>query len=882
MEEDKKKKICWHALDADTTAELLKSDVEKGISTEASEERRRHYGLNKIKEAEKRNLLLLFISQFKSSVVYLLLGAAVLSAYFGEWADALAILAVLLINAGIGFYMEMQAQKSMDALRKLAAVPARVIRGGKTIQIDSMCIVPGDLLFVEAGDMITADARIVRAIQLQVNESSLTGESAPIEKIVSPLPENATLPERHNMLYKGTFITKGNAYALVTATGMKTELGKVAKLVERSEQSATPLEQKLARFSKRLIYVTIGLVLIVFIAGLLHGHRLIEMIQTCIALSVAAIPEGLPIVATLALANGMIRMARKKVIIRKLSAVETLGGTDIICTDKTGTLTENKITVSVVVSADAEWDEHRSAIPDKESFKIMQRIAVLCNTAELQNEQEEGSGDPVETGLLKFAFKTGSDVSALRERYPMTDQEPFTSETKMMASVHINDGKKTVYYKGAAEVIISQSDRIYDGSMRPMEQKDKDLWLEKANEISASGMKVIAGAFNPDAGESITEQLVFIGLFGMIDPPAEGVKEALEECKSAGVHVIMITGDHPATAKNIAMRLGITDGKDEVLLGKNMNKYSALTDTEKNEWANTHVFARVTPEQKLDLVKVLQEKNHIVGMTGDGVNDAPALKKSDIGIAMGKRGTQVAQQASDIVLQDDSFRSIVTAIREGRVIFENIYRFIIYLLSSNMSELFVIAAVAVFDLPFQLLPLQILFINIITDVFPALALGVTEGSVGIMKRPPRVTGAEIIGKREWLNIILYSLILALAAVSTVLARHFYFSPYAAPWDEQKANNILFFTLVSAQLIHVFNMYKTGTPFFKSEVIRNKYVWYALLLSFSILVTAYLVLPLRKLLGLELVTLTDVLLVGCGALAAFLLNQIFRKVGVIVH
>ncbi len=852
----------------------LGSDREKGLNSLEATNRISQYGRNTIQSDKGKHPLKIVLSQFNNLLVYLLLFAAAMSFWFQEYLDATAILLVILVNASIGFWMEMQAERSMNALKKMASVPAKVFRDGKLTEIPSEELVPGDILFVEAGDMITADARIIAATQLSVNEASLTGEAMPVEKTASELSEDVSLADRTNMLHKGTFVTNGNTTALVVATGMQTELGKIAHLVQGAEQSATPLEKKLQVFSRKLIYITVALVVLIFIVGMFTHGDYVELLETAIALAVAAIPEGLPIVATLALAQGMMKMAKHNVIVKKLSAVETLGGTTVICTDKTGTLTQNKIEVTDVITADENAEKNK---------QIMQQIAVLCNTASIQISENEIKeiGDPLETGLLKYAHNNGVNIEQLRQQFPKVDEIPFSSETKMMATLHSGNNIFMVYAKGAAEEILKQCSHILMGSqIQTLNEETRNQWKDKSEQLAASGLRVIAGAFKetPSKDVSLTNDLIFAGLYGMMDPPAEDVFDAINECKGAGIKVVMITGDHPATANYIANQLHISENNQPVI-GKNMKPFKQLSNEEKQLWADTSVFARVTPTHKLDLVTVLQEKGNIVGMTGDGVNDAPALKKADIGIAMGKRGTQVAQEVSDMVLKDDKFSSIVHAIRQGRVIFSNIQEFVIYLLSCNMSELFVVSLAALSNLHFQLIPLQILFINLITDVLPALALGVSEGSPFVMKHKPRNPTEPLLKTRQWYAVWIYAAIISVCTLGAVFFSHFVLHT-GEHFDPKLCNNILFFTLIVCQLFHVFNMASVKTSFFKSEVFRNKYVWYALLLSGLIVMSVFFIPLVREALNVQSLKLEDWLVVVASAALSLLAIQILKRTNLI--
>lgn len=839
----------FHSMNDREVSSVLKTDPVKGLSQSEAAERLQRHGRNAIEETGKRSLMFLFVHQFKSPIVLLLLLAVALSFWFREWPDGIAILCVILINAAMGFYMEFQAEQSMKALKKMSEATCKVVREGRIREMDSEAVVPGDILFLEAGDIVSADGRIITLSQLQADESALTGESIPVEKQTRALPAPTSLAERNNMLYKGTSITKGNGYMITTATGMNTELGKVAHMVQKAEQGSSPLEKKVEDFSKKLIRITAALVIIIFIAGLLYGQTLYEMFGTSIALAVAAVPEGLPIVATMALAQGMIKMARHQVIVKKLSAVETLGGTNIICTDKTGTLTKNRIEVTGIYPTAPRAEE------------IIYKTCILCNTAEIREEKGilQEVGDPLETGLLKFTRGKGLDIEELRKKYAKIKEEPFSSETKVMGTMHMEEGQLRVYVKGAAEEILSRSVRVLqDGEDISMESTIRENWLLKAEQLASEGLRIIGTAYKEVKSEDarLTDDLIFTGLIGMIDPPREEVFGALQECRSAGINVIMITGDHPATAVNIAHRLQISEASDNrVILGKEMKRFEALNREEKDLWAGSHVFARVSPKQKLDLISVLQEKKFIVGMTGDGINDAPALKKADIGIAMGLRGTQVAQEVADMVLKDDSFSSIVRAIRQGRVIFENIRKFVVYLLSCNLSELLVISTASIFNLHFQLLPLQILFINLVTDVLPALALGVTEGGSGIMKQGARNAAEPIVDKARWKAIGFYATVIAGVSIGAVLWSH-YTIHNTEVWNAALCNNILFFTLIFSQLIHVFNMGSSGLLFYKMEVFQSRNVWYAIVASLLILFGLYAFPQVRMVSGIHLMSGAD--------------------------
>ena len=857
-----------HATTIEEATVLLNSNTEQGLTIEMAKERLERFGLNTIDEAKAISPFKILINQFKSPIVFLLLFAAAMSFWFKEWLDGIAILLILIINAAIGFYMEFKAHKSVAALKKLSSIPGKVLRGGKLNEINSAEIVPGDITFIEAGDMIPADGIIIRSTQLLIDESALTGESVPVEKKADVLPEVTILGDRTNMVFKATNVSKGNAYILVGATGMKTELGKIADLVHSSKQAATPLEKKLEQFSKKLIFITLGIVVLIFIIGLINGESIIAMLQTSIALAVAAIPEGLPIVATMTLAQGMLKMSRYNVIVKKLSSVETLGGTNVICTDKTGTLTQNKMEVVFVDTA--------SGTEKKEQLELITQCAVLCNTADIQTSEKETKeiGDPLEIALLKFSKDKGKDIDKVREAFLKKGEEPFSSETKIMSTLHEHDGKYYVFAKGAPEELLLKCTQIYEDSIVAMDTAKKDKWKAMAEKSAASGHRMIAMAYRQtdSTPSSLIDELVFLGLIGMIDPPRPEVEAAINDCKTAGIKVVMITGDHPSTAHFIGTQLGISTEEEEPVIGNDMKEYEKLSEEEKQHWINTSVFARVNPKHKFDLVKVFQEKGYVVGMTGDGVNDAPAIKKSDIGIAMGLRGTQVAQEVSDMVLKDDSFSSIVVAIKQGRIIFENIKKFVTFLLSCNLSELLVITVMAILNLRFQLLPLQILFINLITDLLPALALGVIKGGADIMKLPPRKSSEPIIDKNRWKLIFFYAIVIGSVSTGAVVFNHYVYHN-GEPWDTALCNNILFFTLIFCQLFHVFNM--GSGPFFNNEVIKNKYIWFSVVGSIAILLGVIQIPYVRQALNVIPMALNEWMIIVAAAVSSVIIIQAAR-------
>ena len=860
---------------------ILNTDHRNGLTESEAAKRILHYGYNKIREKKAGSSLIILLSQFKSPLVFLLLFASAMSFFFNKWLDGIAILMVLLINAAVGFSMEFQARKSMKALRKLSRSMARVYRQGQLKEIPSEDLVPGDLLFLEAGDIVPADGRVVAPSQTQLNESALTGESQPVEKNDSVLEKSTPLAERNNMVYKGTHLTRGNTKALITGTGMNTELGKIAELLRSASQEATPIERKLEIFSRKLIWITLVLVGAIFIAGVINGAGIVYMLSTSVAMAVAAIPEGLPIVATLALAQGMLTMAKHQVIVKRLAAVETLGGTNVICTDKTGTLTENKIEVFSVVTPDFKLGANKK--PTR-SYDLILKTSVLCNTAEIQESGPEliEIGDPLETGLLKFA-KHNIALGQIKDGFVKLGEEPFSSESKLMATLHQSGSLYVTFAKGATEQLLERCSAILKGEkVERLSEYDRRFWLDEAGRIAASGGRVIAFAWKEsfEKPSRLAADLTFLGVASLLDPLRPRVADTVGECRAAGIKVVMITGDHPLTAKNIGLQLGlISSDKDGVIHGNDMKLYEELSDAEKELWRNTRIFARVSPRQKLDLVKVLQEDKSVVAMTGDGVNDAPALKKADIGIAMGLRGTQVAQEASDLVLKDDSFTSIVLAIEQGRIIFDNIRRFLVFLLSCNLSEVFVVASAAIFNFHFRLFPLQILFINLLTDVLPALALGLTEGNKLVMRQAPRDPNSQLLTRNQWHSVGFYSLIISFFTVGAVFVSHFMLRRTEA-FDPRLNNNILFYTLILSQLLHSFNMNFNRERLLDSATFRNKFLWLALLICLIIAVLVTVVPVAAKALNLGALQVYDWLIIFFFSTASFILIYVLKRLGII--
>ena len=848
-------------LSAEETLAALGSDPQQGLSTPEAGKRTRQYGSNTLREIKPRSSWAIFINQFRNLIVYFLVVAALLSFTFGDLVEGLAIVAVIFINAAIGFITELKGVRSIEALRKLGIVNSRVRRNGAVSDIPAQDLVPGDIIILEGGDIITADLRILAASKLQADESPLTGESLPVAKSAATLPDEVPLAERANMLFKGTAVTRGSGEAVVTGTGMATELGTIASLVHETVDETTPLEKRLNQLGHWLIWVSLGVAALVGITGIAAGRDIFLMVETGIALAVASIPEGLPIVATIAMARGVWRMARRNALVKDLAAVETLGATTVICTDKTGTLTENRLaagalalsnvylTININARDDAKVfisEEGGGVLPDTHLPLLHAlEVSVLCNNGELPITEDgmiqQVVGDPLEVALLSLGARFGLTRKGLNEKLPEEREEAFDSETKMMATYHRLEKGYWVAAKGAPESILAGCSTILTPDGRQdLSDADRTDWLKKNDAMAAAGLRVLALAEKKTdhLDAPAYENLVFLGLIGLIDPARVDVRQVLQECREAGIRVIMATGDQPVTAQAIGYAVGLVDDPNEpVIHGSDLKPPDMLTPEEKEKLLGASLFARVSPRQKLDIIALHQDNGAIVAMTGDGVNDAPALKKADIGIAMGLRGTQVAREASDMILKDDSFASIVHAVEQGRIIFKNIKSFVVYLLSCNLSEIMTVGLAAFVSAPLPLLPLQILFLNLVTDVFPALALAASEASPDIMQEAPRKKGDPIMNKGRWFGVAVYGVIITAAVLGAMAIALFYFH-----MDEKKAVTVSFLTLAFAQLWHVFNMREKGSTFFNNAIVRNPFVWGALALC-SLLLAATVYVPL---------------------------------------
>lgn len=855
------------ALTPRETLARLGVDPASGLSAAEAAARLGRHGPNALRATRPRGLVSILYDQLASVVMLLLVAAVVVSLAFGELVEAAAIGLVVLLNTALGFVTEWRATRSMESLRRLGRTETRVRRDGRPQLIPAEQLVPGDVILIEAGDVVTADLRVLDATKLQTNEAALTGESLPVAKRSEALERDRHLAERENMLFKGTVVTRGGGEAVVVGTGLETELGRISRLVSEAEPEQTPLEKRLNALGRRLVMAMLAIAALVAAAGLVGGRGVFMSIEVAIALAIAAIPEGLPIVATIALARGMWRMARRNALVAKLSAVETLGAVSLILTDKTGTLTENLMTVSRVLlqqgtvaftGAGLELDGQAKALDGPADLVApggaldeALTVGVLCNGAALETaapgEETSTVGDPTEIALLVAGVKRGLHRATLLEQWPRRGEEPFDPARKMMATFHAAAGGVLVAVKGAPEAVLECCTEVLDGDRRrPLTGADRRDWEARSERLARDGLRVLALASRRSSvAERPYRDLCLLGVAGLEDPPRAGVKAALDECREAGIEVVMVTGDHPATALSIASVLELVKGgasADAALDARSEWRGAGSSD---DIVLDTRVIARASPEQKLELITAHQGAGRIVAMLGDGVNDAPALKKADIGVAMGRRGTQVAREAAAMVLEDDNFATMVDAVRQGRVIWGNIRKFVVYLMSCNISEILIVGLATIAGAPLPLLPLQILFLNLVTDVFPALALGVGEGSPALMRRPPRPADEPIATPAHWRLVVGYGGAMAAAVLAAMWCAF-----EIAGFDKETAVTVSFLTLALAQLWHVFNMREADASWWRNEITRNPWVWAAIAVCLALLGMALYLPAVAKVLALR--------------------------------
>lgn len=827
----------------------MQVDPGNGLTNQEAKKRLEQYGPNEIAQKKRRTIWQMFFSQFTDFLIIILLVAAVVSIIVGEGIDAVLIIIIVLLNATLSTIQESKAEKSLQLLKKMAAPMAKVIRDGVVQTISSREIVPGDVVLLETGNYVPADGRLIEAVNLSVSEAALTGESQPVDKTTDVIDKDKLpIGDRLNMVYSGTIVAKGRGKAIVTSTGNETELGKIAKMLSEMEEEETPLQKNLEKLGKQIGVIILAICAIVFIVGIFEGNPLLEMFLTSVSLAVAAVPEGLPAVVTIVLALGMYNMVKRNAVIRRLQAVEALGSVNVICSDKTGTLTKNEMTVVKYYLHPSIFFEHEQAKQNKsKSLQLLLTGATLCNDSfiTMKDGNRITSGDPTEIALAVAAFDLGIEKATLEEKMPRIHEIPFDSDRKMMTTIHKDQDKTLSFTKGAPDVVIRNCDRYMteDGQIKKLTDHDKELILQHNTQMAQEGLRVLAVAFkelqNNDFS-NLENDMIFLGLMGMIDPPRPEVKQALEKCQTAGIRVIMITGDHKVTAQTIAKELNILDSNDMVLTGSDLIEMDVDQLVQVVE--KVKVYARVSPNDKLKIVEALKKIGRVVAMTGDGVNDAPALKKSDIGVAMGITGTDVSKDASDMVLTDDNFASIVAAVEEGRKIFDNIRKVVYYLLSCNISEVATIFISILLRLPLPLIPVQILWMNLVTDGLPALALGVEPAEPDIMRRPPRDPKEGIMSKDVLTSIFIGGILLSILTL-------FVYGWALMEHDQiELLRTMVFFTLCTGQLMHAFNSKSLRFSLFKVGIKNNPKLIMANLASFGLLLAVIYVPGLQNVFG----------------------------------
>lgn len=845
----------WYNKSPEDVLSQLKSDGNRGLSSDDAKSIKERVGPNELKAAKKKPLYKKLLEQFTDPMILILIAAAVISAFSHELIDAMIILAIVIVNAILSLYQEGKAEQAIEALQKMASPNAKVLRDGRIVSIPSTDLVPGDIVKLETGDIVPADLRLIESANLKIDESSLTGESVPVEKDSSVIYDGIMeIGDRANLLYSSTIVSYGRGTGVVVGTAYETEIGKIATTIQSYEEESTPLQRKLNQLSKFLGILVIVVCVLVLIVGMVYGNDLRDMFLTAISLAVAAIPEGLAAIVTIVLSLGMGRMAERNAIVKKLLAVETLGTTTVICSDKTGTLTQNEMTVvkayvdGKVIDIEGSGYEPVGDLlyQDKplvdEDFQSLYTLAAgvsLCNDSKLEKESDRLHmiGDPTEGALVTFTEKSRLTKESLEAEYPRIEEIPFDSARKMMTTFHENfiPGKVVSFTKGAPDIIIDRcTHALLDGQVVELTAEEKDRILKTNSEFAQSALRVLAMAFRSfdrvpeDRSSSFVEnQMIFVGLMGMIDPSRPEAKAAILECKTAGIRPVMITGDYLETAFAIGKDLGITDDMEHAIMGRDLN---AMSEEEIREVVkNKHIFARVSPENKVQIVTALKQNGHIAAMTGDGVNDAPAIKKADIGISMGITGTDVAKNTAEVILTDDNFATIVHAVEEGRIIYANIKKFVSFLLSCNIGEVLIVFIAILLNLPIPLTPIQLLWLNLVTDSFPALALGVEKGEEGIMNEPPRDPNEEILDRGT-------SFIIGVQAVAITIATlgAYFYGLNTYPGNIEAARTMAFATLIVAELLRAYSARSTHQTLLEIGIFSNRSMVLATATSFVLM------------------------------------------------
>ena len=882
----------WYSKTKDQTLIDLETNEQNGLTDEIVSERLKQYGSNELATKQKRTLWQRIFAQINDVLVYVLIIAALISAFVGEWADASIIALVVVLNAVIGVVQESKAEQALEALKKMATPKAIVKRNGELKEIPSEHVVPGDIVMLDAGRYIPCDLRLIETANLKVEESALTGESVPVDKDAIYHPsmrsdEQVPLGDQKNMAFMSTLVTYGRGVGVAVETGMNSQIGKIATLLHEADDDMTPLQKSLAQVGKYLGFVAVAICIVMFLIGFLQGRDTLEMFMTAISLAVAAIPEGLPAIVSIVLAIGVQRMIKQNVIIRKLPAVEALGSVTIICSDKTGTLTQNKMTVTHFYS-DNTYDRLESLNVNNDAQRLLLENMVLCNDASYNNESQ--TGDPTEIALLVAGTTFNMQKDHLEKIHERVNEVPFDSDRKMMSTVHMYNESYYSMTKGAIDKLLPRCTHIFkNGKIEILTDSDKNQILEAAGSMSQEALRVLSFAFKQyDSNDvdinHLEENLIFIGLVGMIDPPRTEVKDSIKECKKAGIRTVMITGDHKDTAFAIAKELGIAEEISEIMIGTELDNVS---DTELASKINhLNVFARVSPEHKVKIVKALRAKGNIVSMTGDGANDAPSLKQADVGVAMGITGTDVAKGAADVVLTDDNFSSIVKAVEEGRNIYRNIKKSILFLLSCNFGEIIALFLAILLGWATPLRPIHILWVNLITDTLPALSLGVDPEDPDVMKEKPRHAKESLFSGSVPFLIFNGVIIGLLTLIAFIAGAKFYtgdtnlFPLFPERIDDDAllhAQTMAFVVLSFSQLVHSFNLRSRTKSIFSIGIFTNKYLVFSLLIGVLMQVCIISIPPLANIFGVHALTMRDWEFVLLLSIIPLVVNEIIKLV-----
>lgn len=872
----------WYDISVEDTVKLLNTDLQNGLTSEEVTKRVEENGYNELIQKKKKTFLEKFLAQFKDFMIIVLIFAALVSGIVGVLEheginDSIIILLIVIVNAIIGVMQENKAEKSLEALKKLSSHTAKVLRNGHLLVLPARELVPGDVIILETGDYITADLRLTEAINLRIEEASLTGESVPVEKITKLLAEeDLPLGDRENLAFSTSLVSYGRGKGIVVETGMNTEVGNIATILDSTENSQTPLQKKLDGLGKLLGTAALIICFVMFIIGTINGKEPMHMFLSAVSLAVAAIPEGLPAIATIVLAIGVQRMVTRHAIVKRLPCVETLGSTTVVCSDKTGTLTQNKMTVEKLYLNNEILDVDsfsQNSIPD--DVKLLITASILCNDSKIGSEdgQLKITGDPTETALIDLGLKFSLNKNEIEESEIRVDELPFDSERKLMSTVNkYNDNNYRIFTKGAVDELLKRCDRIFiNGKIREIDDKDIENILEANNNLAKDALRVLGMAYkdsDSEVNESLESSLIYIGMVGMIDPPRPEVKSAIEKCKTAGIKTVMITGDHKITAIAIAKALGILEDESEATTGPEVEK---MTQEELEDHVKHYrVYARVSPEHKVRIVKAWQKHGDIVAMTGDGVNDAPALKTADIGAAMGIVGTDVSKEAADIILTDDNFATIVAAVEEGRRIYDNILKAIQFLLSSNIGEIITLFFATLVNWQEPLIPIHILWVNLITDSLPALALSFDPAEDNIMKRRPIPANIGIFTKGRIYRVGYQGLM-----IGTLTLLAYRIGIHEDPSNVVIGQTMAFAVLSLSQLVHVFNIRSKTQSIFKTGVFSNMYLVYAVLISFVMMIAVLFIPFLQNIFKVVTLSPRDILIVAGLSFMPLIIVEIFK-------